>query len=89
MKKTSRLRRIYPLLLLAFLSGTLSLRVGSLKEHLVSLKRFSEFGLQVVEATEKIFQHQGIEWPFSFFFLVYFFGGLECVGHSFAYVAHL
>jgi hypothetical protein len=25
---------------------------------------------------------------FSSFF-VYFFGGLECVGHSFAYVAHL
>ncbi len=24
-----------------------------------------------------------------FFFFVYFFGGLECVGHSFAYVAHL
>ncbi len=23
------------------------------------------------------------------FFFVYFFGGLECVGHSFAYVAHL
>jgi hypothetical protein len=23
-----------------------------------------------------------------FFFFVYFFGGLECVGHSFAYVAH-
>jgi hypothetical protein len=23
------------------------------------------------------------------FFYVYFFGGLECVGHSFAYVAHL
>jgi hypothetical protein len=22
-------------------------------------------------------------------FFVYFFGGLECVGHSFAYVAHL
>jgi hypothetical protein len=21
-------------------------------------------------------------------FVVYFFGGLECVGHSFAYVAH-
>ncbi len=25
----------------------------------------------------------------TFFFFVYFFGGLECVGHSFAYVAHL
>ncbi len=24
-----------------------------------------------------------------FCFCVYFFGGLECVGHSFAYVAHL
>ncbi len=23
------------------------------------------------------------------FFFVYFFGGLECVGHSIAYVAHL
>ncbi len=23
------------------------------------------------------------------FFFVYFFGGLECVGHSFAYVAHV
>jgi hypothetical protein len=23
------------------------------------------------------------------FFLFIFFGGLECVGHSFAYVAHL
>ncbi len=23
------------------------------------------------------------------FFFVYFFGGLVCVGHSFAYVAHL
>ncbi len=23
------------------------------------------------------------------FFCIYFFGGLECVGHSFAYVAHL
>jgi hypothetical protein len=23
-----------------------------------------------------------------FFFSVYFLGGLECVGHSFAYVAH-
>jgi hypothetical protein len=22
-------------------------------------------------------------------FFVYFFGGLECVGHSFAYIAHL
>jgi hypothetical protein len=22
-------------------------------------------------------------------FFVYFFGGLECVGHSFAYVTHL
>jgi hypothetical protein len=26
---------------------------------------------------------------FSNFFYVYFFGGLECVGHSFSYVAHL
>ncbi len=26
---------------------------------------------------------------FKMFFFVYFFGGLECVGHSFAYVAHL
>jgi hypothetical protein len=25
----------------------------------------------------------------GFPFFVYFFGGLECVGHSFAYVAHL
>jgi hypothetical protein len=25
--------------------------------------------------------------PLKFFF-VYFLGGLECVGHSFAYVAH-
>jgi hypothetical protein len=25
----------------------------------------------------------------SFFFVSIFFGGLECVGHSFAYVAHL
>jgi hypothetical protein len=24
---------------------------------------------------------------FEIFFFVYFFGGLECVGHSFAYVA--
>ncbi len=27
--------------------------------------------------------------PIHIFFFVYFFGGLECVGHSFAYVAHL
>jgi hypothetical protein len=27
--------------------------------------------------------------PNVFVFFVYFFGGLECVGHSFAYVAHL
>jgi hypothetical protein len=27
-------------------------------------------------------------WKIRYFF-VYFFGGLECVGHSFAYVAHL
>ena len=27
-------------------------------------------------------------WVFFFFFCI-FFGGLECVGHSFAYVAHL
>ena len=33
----------------------------------------------IIEAVRKIF----------FFFFVYFFGGLECVGHSFAYVAHL
>jgi hypothetical protein len=26
---------------------------------------------------------------FLFLFLVYFFGGLECVGHSFAYVAYV
>ncbi len=26
---------------------------------------------------------------FSLFFIVYIFGGLECVDHSFAYVAHL
>ncbi len=25
----------------------------------------------------------------GFLYIVYFFGGLECVGHSFAYVAHL
>ncbi len=25
----------------------------------------------------------------NYFFFVYFFGGLECVGHSFAYIAHL
>jgi hypothetical protein len=26
--------------------------------------------------------------PLNLIFFVYFFGGLECVGHSFAYVAH-
>jgi len=34
-----------------------------------------------------------LTWPFwgggHTFFFVYFFGRLECVGHSFAYVAHL
>jgi hypothetical protein len=24
----------------------------------------------------------------TYFFFIFFFGGLECVGHSFAYVAH-
>jgi hypothetical protein len=31
--------------------------------------------------------HRQIEKTYIFF--VYFFGGLECVGYSFAYVAHL
>jgi hypothetical protein len=33
--------------------------------------------------------HRGRTYLIWFFFFVYFFGGLECVGHSFAYVAHL
>jgi hypothetical protein len=49
----------------------------------------------IVDNLFRGFQKSGTKSRGVFYFLylcgdfVYFFGGLECVGHSFAYVAHL
>jgi hypothetical protein len=70
---------------------------GSGKSHLVDDENFSHDVVDVVFllrdsrelAVAVSAAEAGIVQAINNLFFVYFFGGLECVGHSFAYVAHL